>query len=56
MQTVEVSHVAKSIGHTQAVADVSFAADPGEIFLVCWVRTVPDGSRWEQFHPRLAGG
>jgi ABC-2 type transport system ATP-binding protein len=32
MHTVEVSHVAKSFGSTQAVADVSFNVDPGEIF------------------------
>lgn len=30
--TVEVSHVAKSFGATQAVADVSFAVEQGEIF------------------------
>jgi ABC-2 type transport system ATP-binding protein len=29
---VEVSHVAKSFGKTQAVSDVSFAVHPGEIF------------------------
>ncbi|MEJ2208427.1 MAG: ATP-binding cassette domain-containing protein [Anaerolineae bacterium] len=32
MHTVEVSHVAKSFGPTQAVADVSFAVERGEIF------------------------
>ncbi|NLF01118.1 MAG: ATP-binding cassette domain-containing protein [Anaerolineales bacterium] len=32
MHTVEVSHLAKRFGATQAVADVSFAVDPGEIF------------------------
>jgi len=32
MQTIEVSHVAKSFGDTQAVADVSFAVGRGEIF------------------------
>ena len=32
MHTVEVSHVAKSFGATQAVADVSFAVERGEIF------------------------
>jgi ABC-2 type transport system ATP-binding protein len=32
MSTVEVSHLAKRFGETQAVADVSFAVDPGEIF------------------------
>jgi ABC-2 type transport system ATP-binding protein len=32
MPTVEVSHVAKRFGDTQAVADVSFALEPGEIF------------------------
>jgi ABC-2 type transport system ATP-binding protein len=32
MYTVEVSQVAKSFGATQAVADVSFAVQPGEIF------------------------
>jgi len=30
--TVEVSHVAKSFGATQAVADVSFAVERGEVF------------------------
>jgi len=30
--TVEVSHVAKSFGATQAVADVSFAVEQGEVF------------------------
>ena len=30
--TIEVSHVAKSFGETQAVADVSFAVERGEIF------------------------
>ena len=32
MQTIEVSHVAKAFGDTQAVADVSFAVERGEIF------------------------
>jgi ABC-2 type transport system ATP-binding protein len=32
MHTVEVSHVAKCFGPTQAVADVSFAVERGEIF------------------------
>jgi ABC-2 type transport system ATP-binding protein len=32
MYTVEVSHLAKRFGNTQAVADVSFAVEPGEIF------------------------
>jgi ABC-2 type transport system ATP-binding protein len=32
MPTVEASHVAKSFGTTQAVADVSFAVEQGEIF------------------------
>jgi ABC-2 type transport system ATP-binding protein len=32
MQAVEVTHVAKSFGRTQAVADVSFAVGRGEIF------------------------
>jgi ABC-2 type transport system ATP-binding protein len=32
MHTVEVSHLAKRFGATQAVADVSFAVEPGEIF------------------------
>ncbi len=32
MHTVEVSHLAKRFGETQAVADVSFTAEPGEIF------------------------
>jgi ABC-2 type transport system ATP-binding protein len=32
MHTVEVSHVAKRFGDTQAVADVSFAVEAGEIF------------------------
>ena len=32
MHTVEVSHVAKRFGDTQAVADVSFAVGRGEIF------------------------
>ena len=32
MQTVEVSHVAKSFGDTKAVVDVSFEVRPGEIF------------------------
>ncbi len=32
MQTVEVSHLAKRFGDTQAVADVSFSVEPGEIF------------------------
>jgi ABC-2 type transport system ATP-binding protein len=32
MPTVEVSHVAKRFGDTQAVADVSFTLEPGEIF------------------------
>jgi len=32
MHTVEVSHLAKRFGDTQAVADVSFAVEPGEIF------------------------
>jgi ABC-2 type transport system ATP-binding protein len=32
MHTVEVSHLAKRFGETQAVADVSFSVDPGEIF------------------------
>ncbi len=30
--TVEINHIAKSFGNTQAVADVSFAVEPGEIF------------------------
>ncbi len=32
MPTIEVSHVAKSFGKTQAVADVSFDVERGEIF------------------------
>ncbi len=32
MHPVEVSHIAKSFGSTQAVADVSFAVQSGEIF------------------------
>ena len=32
MKSVEVSHLAKRFGDTQAVADVSFAVEPGEIF------------------------
>ncbi len=32
MYAVQVSHVAKSFGDTQAVADVSFEVRPGEIF------------------------
>jgi ABC-2 type transport system ATP-binding protein len=32
MSTVEVSHVAKRFGQTQAVADVSFAVEAGEVF------------------------
>ena len=32
MPTVEVSHIAKSFGDTQAVADVSFTVERGEIF------------------------
>jgi len=32
MFTVEATHLAKSFGDIQAVADVSFAAAPGEIF------------------------
>jgi ABC-2 type transport system ATP-binding protein len=32
MHTLEVSHVAKAFGQTQAVADVSFAVEKGEIF------------------------
>jgi len=32
MHPVEVSHIAKSFGSTQAVADVSFAVERGEIF------------------------
>jgi ABC-2 type transport system ATP-binding protein len=32
MHTIEVSHVAKSFGKTQAVADVSFDVERGEIF------------------------
>ena len=32
MNSVEVSHVAKSFGKNQAVRDVSFAVKPGEIF------------------------
>ena len=32
MYAVEVSHLAKRFGETQAVADVSFAVQPGEIF------------------------
>lgn len=32
MHTVEVSHLAKRFGDVQAVADVSFAVNPGEIF------------------------
>jgi len=32
MHAVEVSHLAKRFGETQAVSDVSFFVDPGEIF------------------------
>lgn len=32
MHSVEVSHLSKSFGEVRAVADVSFAVDPGEIF------------------------
>jgi ABC-2 type transport system ATP-binding protein len=32
MHSVEVSHLAKRFGDVQAVADVSFAVEPGEIF------------------------
>ena len=32
MHTIDVSHVAKSFGETQAVVDVSFAVERGEIF------------------------
>jgi ABC-2 type transport system ATP-binding protein len=32
MYAVQVSHLAKRFGNTQAVADVSFAVEPGEIF------------------------
>jgi len=32
MHTVEVSHLAKRFGETQAVVDVSFTVEPGEIF------------------------
>jgi ABC-2 type transport system ATP-binding protein len=32
MYTVEANHLAKRFGQTQAVADVSFAVSPGEIF------------------------
>jgi ABC-2 type transport system ATP-binding protein len=32
MYAVEISHLAKRFGETQAVADVSFAVQPGEIF------------------------
>jgi ABC-2 type transport system ATP-binding protein len=32
MQTIEVSHIAKRFGNTQAVANVSFAVERGEIF------------------------
>jgi len=32
MHTIQVSHVAKSYGETQAVADVSFVVERGEIF------------------------
>ena len=32
MHAVEVSHLAKRFGDSQAVADVSFAVEPGEIF------------------------
>ncbi len=32
MNAVEVSHLSKRFGDTQAVADVSFAVEPGEIF------------------------
>ena len=32
MYTIEVSHLAKRFGQTQAVVDVSFAVEPGEIF------------------------
>jgi ABC-2 type transport system ATP-binding protein len=32
MSTIEVSHLAKRFGETQAVADVSFAVEEGEIF------------------------
>jgi ABC-2 type transport system ATP-binding protein len=32
MHTVEVTHLAKRFGETQAVADVSFVVEPGEIF------------------------
>ncbi len=32
MRTVEIAHVAKSFGRTEAVADVSFTVEAGEIF------------------------
>ena len=32
MSAVEVSHLAKRFGQTEAVVDVSFAVAPGEIF------------------------
>ena len=32
MHTVEIAHVAKSFGSTQAVIDVSFDIERGEIF------------------------
>jgi ABC-2 type transport system ATP-binding protein len=32
MQTIAISHIAKSFGTTQAVADVSFSVEAGEIF------------------------
>ncbi len=32
MHTVEVSHLAKRFGDTQAVADVSFSTEPGDVF------------------------
>jgi ABC-2 type transport system ATP-binding protein len=32
MRTVEVSHIVKSFGSTQAIVDVSFAVEAGEIF------------------------
>ena len=32
MHVIEVSHIAKRFGNTQAVADVSFTVDRGEIF------------------------
>ena len=32
MYTIEISHLAKSFGETQAVVDVSFAVERGEMF------------------------